>query len=159
MRCSFRHFDLQSVWKGRVVYLRSTFSSSLRRPLVLAIVHPSTHFRDLYDVYVGGVGYLASENFSLLSLESHLFTTTRVFTAWVSWDRTKFNTYFFFYSSSCSSFWIHLSLPSFLVWMSASSVLSVAFFFTLSVSVAERARCNSISPFLLILLLPQSMIG
>ena len=66
-----------------VVYVRSTFSSSLRRPLILALA-----YHHLYDVYVGGVGYLASENFSLLSLESHLFTTTRVFTVWVSWDIT-----------------------------------------------------------------------
>ena len=65
---------------GSVVYVRSTFSSSLRRPLILALAYPSTYFSHLYDVYVGGVGYLASENFSLLSLESHLFTTTRVFT-------------------------------------------------------------------------------
>ena len=51
-----------------VVYVRSTFSSSLRRPLILALAYPSTYFSHLYDVYVGGVGYLASENFSLLSL-------------------------------------------------------------------------------------------
>ena len=51
-----------------VVYVRCTFSSSLRRPLILALAYPSTYFSHLYDVYVGGVGYLASENFSLLSL-------------------------------------------------------------------------------------------
>ena len=63
-----------------VVYVRSTFSSSLRCPFTLALAYLSTSISHLYDVYAGGVGYLASENFSLLSLESHLFTITRVFT-------------------------------------------------------------------------------
>ena len=56
-----------------LVYVRSTFSSSLRRPLTPVLAYPSTYFSHLYDVYAGGARYLASEKFSLLSLESHLF--------------------------------------------------------------------------------------
>ena len=60
-----------------VVYVRSTFSSSLRRPLILALAYPSTYFSHLYDVYVGGVGYLASENF-LCSVSNLIFSQLHV---------------------------------------------------------------------------------